>query len=348
MDSKLAAALFCASVSLSALCCSDRATQVGTATDSKANGNRMVPAIAIDGSSTVFPISEAVAEEFQKVHEARVTVAASGTGGGFKKLCAEEIAIAGASRPIKPSEVEACKGRGVNYIELPIAYDGIAIVVNPQNTWASHMTVEELKKLWGPEAQGRVKTWADVRAGWPDEEIHLFGAGVDSGTYDYFTKAIVGEEHTSRGDYTSSEDDNVLVKGISTDKLALGFFGFAYYEENKGALKLIAIDDGIRENGDGPIAPSRRTIEDASYQPLSRPVFLYVSTKAANRPEVQAFVRFYLGAGTKHVNDVGYIALPAEVYRLVKDRFEARTTGSLFAGSGSQIGVRMADLLAGK
>jgi phosphate transport system substrate-binding protein len=209
--------------------------------------------IAIDGSSTVFPISEAMAEEFQKKHAgSRVTVAASGTGGGFKKLCAKEIAIAGASRPIKPTEVDACKASGVEYVELPIAFDGIAVVVNSQNKWVDKMTVAELKKLWSPEAQGKVKTWADIRKGWPKEEIHLFGAGVDSGTYDYFTKAIVGEEHKSRGDYTSSEDDNVLVKGIATDKLALGFFGVAYYAENKDTLKLVPIDHpDPRDNREG-------------------------------------------------------------------------------------------------
>jgi phosphate transport system substrate-binding protein len=304
--------------------------------------------IAIDGSSTVFPISEAMAEEFQKKAGARVTVAASGTGGGFKKLCAKEIAIAGASRPIKPSEVDACKASGVEYIELPIAFDGIAVLVNPENKWVDKMTVEELKKLWEPEAQGKVKTWADIRKGWPKEEIHLFGAGVDSGTYDYFTKAIVGEEHKSRGDYTSSEDDNVLVKGISTDKLALGFFGFAYYEENKAALKLVPIDDGIKENGDGAILPSRVTIENASYQPLSRPIFVYVNRAEAERKEVQDFVKYYIGEGTKLVDEVGYIGLPSDTYKLVQERFEKRTTGSVFAGAGSKVGVIVGDLLAGK
>ncbi len=349
MDRKWAASLLFAALSLVALGCSKHAAQLDPGGEPKHAKGAMPPhTIAIDGSSTVFPINEAMAEEFQKEHGARVTVAASGTGGGFKKLCANEIAIAGASRPIKPSEVEACKANGVDYIELPVAYDGIAIVVHPQNTWASHMTVEELKKLWAPEAQGRVKTWADVRAGWPRQEIHLFGAGIDSGTYDYFTKAIVGEEHQSRGDYTSSEDDNVLVKGISTDKLALGFFGFAYYEENKRSLKLVPIGDGNTENGNGPIAPSVKAIEDGTYQPLSRPIFIYVSAAAANRREVQAFVRFYLGAGSTLVNEVGYIALPADVYRLAIERFEARTTGSLFAGAGSQVGVTIADLLAGK
>ncbi|MDB4990302.1 MAG: phosphate binding protein [Myxococcaceae bacterium] len=304
--------------------------------------------IAIDGSSTVFPISEAMAEEFQKKAGARVTVAASGTGGGFKKLCAKEIAIAGASRPIKPTEVEACKANSVEYIELPIAFDGIAVLVNPKNTWVDKMTVEELKKLWAPEAQGKVKTWADIRKGWPKDEIHLFGAGVDSGTYDYFTKAIVGEEHKSRGDYTSSEDDNVLVKGISTDKLALGFFGFAYYEENKGALKLVPIDDGNADNGAGAIAPSRESIEKATYQPLSRPIFIYVDRASADRKEVQDFVNYYVGAGTKLVDEVGYIGLPAATYKLVQQRFEKRTTGSVFAGSGSKVGVTISDLLAGK
>jgi phosphate transport system substrate-binding protein len=302
--------------------------------------------ISIDGSSTVFPISEAVAEEFQKSHAARVTVATSGTGGGFKKLCAKEIAIAGASRPIKPSEVDACKATGVEYVELPIAYDGIAVVVNPQASWVDKMTVEELKKLWAPEAQGKVKTWADVRKGWPKQELHLFGAGVDSGTYDYFTKAIVGEEHKSRGDYTSSEDDNVLVQGISSDKNALGFFGFAYYVENKEKLKIVPIDDGVEENGSAPVAPSVESIEKGTYQPLSRPIFIYVGGADAQRPEVKDFVKFYLSsAGQKLVSEVGYIKLPSEAYALAQKRFDAFKTGSVFAGAGSKVGVTVADLL---
>ena len=352
MHIKSGAALLSATLSLALPACSKRAEQAATPEAAQGKSAEAVDQattpIAIDGSSTVFPISEAMAEEFQKSHAARVTVAASGTGGGFKKLCAKEIAIAGASRPIKPSEVDACKANAVEYIELPVAYDGIAVVVNPQNTWASSMTVDELKKLWAPEAQGKVKTWADVRTGWPEEEIHLFGAGVDSGTYDYFTKAIVGEEHKSRGDYTSSEDDNVLVKGISTDKLALGFFGFAYYEENKNTLKLLSIDDGVKDNGDGAIAPSPKSIEDGTYQPLARPIFIYVSRAAADRKEVQDFVHYYLGQGTKLVNEVGYIALPAKTYELTNTRFDARTVGSLFAGSGSRVGVTVADLLSGK
>jgi phosphate transport system substrate-binding protein len=304
--------------------------------------------IAIDGSSTVFPINEAMAEEYKKKGGGDVTVASSGTGGGFKKLCAKEIAIAGASRPIKPSEVDACKANGVEYIELPIAFDGIAVVVNPQAKWVDKLTVTELKKLWEPEAQGKVKTWADVRKGWPKDEIHLFGAGVDSGTYDYFTAAVVGKEHSSRGDYTSSEDDNVLVKGISTDKLALGFFGFAYYDENKESLKLVPIDDGNEQNGAGAIAPSHDTIAKGTYQPLSRPIFIYVNKDEADRNEVKSFIEFYLGDGLKLIEEVGYIKLPNDAYKLASERFAKRTPGSLFAGSGSKVGVTITDLLAGK
>jgi phosphate transport system substrate-binding protein len=332
-------------------CSKQRAQQQEPPTSAAATDQAAAPQkaathpISIDGSSTVFPISEAVAEEFQKSHAARVTVASSGTGGGFKKLCAKEIAIAGASRPIKPSEVDACKAASVEAVELPVAYDGIAVVVNSENKWVDKMTVEELKKLWAPEAQGKVKTWADVRKGWPKQEIHLFGAGVDSGTYDYFTKAIVGEEHKSRGDYTSSEDDNVLVKGISTDKLALGFFGFAYYAENKDKLKIVPIDDGVKDNGDGAIAPSVESIEKGTYQPLSRPIFIYVGRSHAERAEVKDFVKFYLTAGQKLVSEVGYVKLPEEAYALALKRFETLKTGSLFAGAGSKVGVTISDLL---
>ncbi|HVZ37250.1 MAG TPA: PstS family phosphate ABC transporter substrate-binding protein [Polyangiaceae bacterium] len=311
----------------------------------KAVQDRSAQTIAIDGSSTVFPISEAMAEEFQKKRAARVTVATSGTGGGFKKFCAKEIAIADASRPIKATEAEACKAAGIDYIELPIAFDGIAVMVNPKNKWVDKMTVEELKKLWEPEAQNKVKTWADIRKGWPKEEIHLFGPGVDSGTYDYFTAAIVGQEHKSRGDFTSSEDDNVLVKGIASDKLALGFFGFAYYEENKDSLKLVPIDDGVKENGEAPVLPSHETIEKGTYQPLSRPIFIYVSRPDADRKEVQDFVDFYLGDGVKLIEEVGYIKLPADAYKLGHQRFEKRKTGSVFAG-GSKVGVTVTELLA--
>jgi phosphate transport system substrate-binding protein len=301
--------------------------------------------IAIDGSSTVFPINEAMAEEFQRGRSERVTIGVSGTGGGFKKLCNKEVALVGASRPIAAAEVEACKKNGVAYIELPVAYDGIAVAVSPDNDWVAHMTVEELKKIWSPEAQGKVTKWSQIREGWPDKELHLFGAGVDSGTYDYFTQAIVGKEHSSRGDFTSSEDDNILVQGVASDPVALGFFGYAYYEQNKGKLKLVPIDDGRADNGEGPIAPTPETIGNSTYQPLSRPIFIYLSKEAAEREEVKSFITFYLENAAELVPEVGYVPLPAKVYALAAKRFEQRTTGSVYEGGGSQVGVAIEDLL---
>ena len=304
-------------------------------------------AITVDGSSTVYPITEAVAEEFKNEGAGRVTIGVSGTGGGFKKFCKGEVEITGASRPIKPSEVESCGQAGVEYIELPVSYDGIVVVVHPSNTWVESFTVDELKKIWAPAAQGVVMKWSDVREGWPDKPLRLFGAGVDSGTYDYFTKAIVGEEHASRGDFTSSEDDNVLVQGISSDENALGFFGYAYYAENQDKLRVIPVDDGVPGNGDGPITPSVETVADATYQPLSRPVFIYVSTAAVKRPAVEKFVEFYLERGGALAQEVGYIPLPASVYELARKRYKERVTGSVFGGDGSKIGVSAEQLLAG-
>lgn len=303
--------------------------------------------ILIDGSSTVYPITEAMAEEFQKLHpDVHVTVGISGTGGGFKKFCPGETDISDASRPIKPSEIELCQQNGVEFIELPVAYDGLAVVVHPENDWVDYLTVEELKKIWEPEAQGVITRWNQIRPEWPDEELHLFGPGVDSGTYDYFTEAIVGEEGASRGDFQASEDDNVLVQGIASDPLALGFFGLAYYEENQDRLKIVPIDDGDPGNGDGPVAPTAETVANGTYQPLSRPIFIYVSKAAADRPEVEAFVRFYLDPENARalVREVGYIPLPDEVYQLALERFDNRVTGSVFVG-GSQVGVTLQDLL---
>jgi phosphate transport system substrate-binding protein len=302
--------------------------------------------IAVDGSSTVYPITEAVGEEFQKANpKTRVTIGISGTGGGFKKFCSGETDISDASRPIKPTEVELCAKNGIEYVELPIAYDGLAVMVHPKNDWASCMTVAELKRLWEPEAQGAVMRWNQIRPEWPDKAIHLLGAGVDSGTYDYFTEAIVGREHASRGDFQSSEDDNVIVQGIAADPLALGFFGLAYYEENRDRLKLVAIDDEKDDNGKGCILPTSETVEQGQYQPLARPLFIYVGTKAADRPEVQAFLTFYLRKAPELIREVGYIPLPAEAYRLAQARFDRRITGSLFGGKGSQVGVTIVDLL---
>ena len=292
--------------------------------------------IAIDGSSTVFPIAEAVAEEFQlAVPGTRVTVGISGTGGGFSKLCAGETDISDASRPIKQVEIDACRAAGIEFIELPIAYDGIAVVVNPENDWIESITVDQLKRMWNPEAQGRLTRWNQIDAEWPDEELHLFGPGADSGTFDYFTEVIVGDSGASRGDFTSSEDDNVLVQGVSTDKLALGFFGLAYYEENRERLKLIAVDDENDDNSVGPVNASAETVRNGTYEPLSRPVFIYVSTAALERMEVTAFVDYFLTESVGLIREVGYVPLNDSEYSLVRERVAARTTGSVFADAAN-------------
>ncbi|MDP3719685.1 MAG: PstS family phosphate ABC transporter substrate-binding protein [Acidobacteriota bacterium] len=302
--------------------------------------------VTLDGSSTVFPIGEAVAEEFQKANQGiNVTVGISGTGGGFKKFCRAEIDIANASRPISASEVEACRQSGVEFIEMPVAYDGIAIAVHPTASWVDKITVAELKTLFAPESQGKIKRWNQVRSSWPDREIHLFGAGVDSGTFDYFTEAIMGTAKASRGDFTSSEDDNVLVQGVSSDELALGFLPFAYYEENAARLKLVPVDDEKADNGAGPILASPVTIKDGTYQPLSRPVFIYVAKKAADRPEVQRFIEFYMQNAEELVREVNYVGLGPEIYGLVTDRFAKRITGSAFSGQHT-VGVTIDQLLS--
>ncbi len=293
--------------------------------------------IKVDGSSTVYPITEAVAEEFQKSNRnVNVVVGISGTGGGFKKFIKNETDISDASRPIKAKEAQALSENNIAYIELPVAFDGIAIVVNPKNNWVKSITINELKKMWEPEAQGKIKKWNQINPAWPDKEIHLFGAGVDSGTYDYFTEAVVGKEHASRGDFTSSEDDNVLVQGVSTDPYALGFVPLAYYESNSDKLRAVAV------NG---VMPTYEAVAQARYQPLARPLFIYVNTKSAEKPEVRSFVEFYLKNAAKLSKEVGYIELPAEAYALVTKRFEQRKTGSVFGAHGSQVGVKIADIL---
>ncbi len=320
------------------LCCSS------SKGDESKNNSKGEKIIAIDGSSTVFPITQAVAEEYQAAHGGRVTVGVSGTGGGFKKFCRGETSISGASRPIKPSEIKQCKAAGIDFIELPIAYDGIAVVVNRSATWVDSMTTEELKRMWSPEAEDTITKWSDVREGWPEKNLHLLGPGVDSGTYDYFTKAIVGKEHSSRGDFAPNEDDNVLVHGVSTDEGALGYFGFAYYAENKDKLKLIPIDDGNPDNGSGPIAPSAETVANGSYQPLSRPIFIYVSQKELDRPEVSRFVEFYLQEGRGLVAEVGYIPFPDAAYTKITQRMTERVVGSMFTG-GSKVGATIESML---
>jgi phosphate transport system substrate-binding protein len=300
--------------------------------------------IAIDGSSTVFPITEAMAEEFQKANQGvKVTVGIGGTGGGFKKFCRGEIDISDASRPIRDVEREECKRNSVEFIELPIALDALTVMVNPRNDWVKEMTVAELKKIWEPEAQGKITNWKQVRDSFPDRPLKLYGAGVDSGTYDYFTAAIVGKEHSSRGDFTASEDDNVLVQGISGDVNALGFFGLAYYLENKSRLRAVAIKMKADTKA---VEPSIETARDGTYQPLSRPIFIYVSRKSVEtRPEVQKFVEFYLDKknALKLVKEVGYVPLPDKAYDVFLRRLKERELGTAF--HGSKIGVSVEELL---
>lgn len=299
--------------------------------------------VVVDGSSTVFPISEAYAEEFQAATGTRVTVGLSGTGGGFEKFCRGELDVTGASRPIRTGEMEACAANGIEYIELPVAMDGLAVVVHPDNTWAECMSVAELKKMWEPAAQGVINNWNQIRDGFPDAPLRLFGAGTDSGTYDYFTFAINGVEHESRGDYTATEDDNVTVQGVSSDPNALGFLGLAYYEENADKLKTVAI-----EQADGScVSPSVETAGNGTYQPLSRPLFMYVKVDSLDRPEVQAYVDFMMTAenGTTLVREVGYVPLPENAFELGKAKVAARKTGTFFEG-GSKVGVSIEDLLA--
>lgn len=288
---------------------------------------RLSGLIKVDGSSTVFPITEAVAEEFQRMHrDVKVTVGISGTGGGFQKFCAGETDISDASRAISASEREACQKNNIEYIELPVAYDGLSVMVNPQNSFVTCMTVAELKKMWEPDAQGKVTKWSQIRPDWPDQAFKLYGAGTDSGTFDYFTQAINGKEKSSRGDFTPSEDDNVLVQGIGGDRNALGYFGYAYYVENKAKLKLVAID----EKGDGKcIGPADDTIQTFSYY-LSRPIFIYVRTASMDRPEVKEFVKSYLQNAGELVKQVGYIPFTPNIYEKGLARFENRVTGTAY------------------
>ena len=264
--------------------------------------------IEIDGSSTVYPITEAVAEEFQRENPgARVAVGVSGTGGGFKRFCAGETDISDASRGIEDEEAATCEQNGVRFTELRVAWDGLSIVTNPSNDFVACLTTDELKRIWEPGST--LDNWSQVRDGFPDKELKLYGPGTDSGTFDYFTEAIVGETDASRPDYTASEDDNVLVQGVEGDPGALGYFGFAYYEENADRLKLLGVDGGT-----GCVQPEVATIESQTYSPLSRPLFIYVSDRGLAKPQVEGFVEYYLTTGAELVRSVGYIALKPDQY----------------------------------
>lgn len=276
--------------------------------------------INIDGSSTVYPVTEAIAEEYRAEDpDVDVTIGVSGTGGGFQKFGRGETDISNASRPIKEDEINIAKQNNIDFIELEVAYDGLAVVVNPENDWVDCFTVEQLKKIWEPAAQGTITHWNQINPEWPNEEIHLFGPGVASGTFDYFTEAVVGKSGSSRGDYTASEDDNVLVQGVSGDKYGLGFFGLAYYEENADKLRMVAVD-----GGEGCVEPSTETVSDGSYAPLSRPLFVYVnSSSVQNNPKVVDFINFYLDEAPSLLKDVGYVPLTPEEYKEQKEKFNS-------------------------
>lgn len=298
--------------------------------------------VKIDGSSTVYPVTEAVAEEFQKANKGlRVTVGVSGTGGGFKKFCRNEIDIADASRPIQASEMEICRAAGVEYIELPVAFDALTVVINPKNTWLKQATVAELKKMWEPAAQGKVLRWNQVNPAWPDQPMKLYGAGSDSGTFDYFTEAIVGKSKSSRGDFTASEDDNVLVQGVAGDVNALGYFGYAYYAENTNKLKALPI---VEKEGKPAVSPSAETVIAGTYQPLARPIFIYVNTKSLAKPEVKKFVDFYMTQGAAMAKEVKYVPLPAPIYKANIKHIAEMKKGTIFGGK-NEVGISIEELI---
>ena len=298
--------------------------------------------VKVDGSSTVYPITEAVAEEFQKAKKnaIKVTVGISGTGGGFKKLCRGEIDIANASRPILKKEMADCKAAGVEYIELPVAFDALTVVMNPKNTFLKELTVEQLKAIWEPAAQGKIARWNQVNPAWPDAPIKLFGAGSDSGTFDYFTEAIVGKAKSSRGDYTASEDDNVLVQGVSRDVNAIGYFGYAYYAENTGKLKAVPI---VEKAGKPAVLPSEESVIKGTYQPLSRPIFIYINPKSLDKPEVREFVEFYMKNASKLTKEVKYVPLPAKAYTVNMEHIDKKKTGTVFGGT-AEVGITIEEL----
>ncbi len=298
--------------------------------------------VKVDGSSTVYPITEAVAEEFQKAKKnaIKVTVGISGTGGGFKKFCRGEVDIANASRPILKKEMDACKEAGIEYIELPVAFDALTVVMNPKNAFLKEMTVEQLKAIWEPAAQGKITRWNQVNPAWPDAPIKLFGAGSDSGTFDYFTEAVVGKAKSSRGDYTASEDDNVLVQGVSRDVNAIGYFGYAYYAENTAKLKAVPI---VEKAGKPGVLPSEESVLKGTYQPLSRPIFIYINPKALEKPEVKEFVEFYMKNASKLTKEVKYVPLPAKAYTVNMEHVDKRKKGTVFGGT-AEVGITIEEL----
>ena len=299
--------------------------------------------IKVDGSSTVFPITEAVAEEFQiqKRGKVRVTAGISGTGGGFKRFCRGETDISDASRPILSAEMATCAAAGIKYIELPIAYDALTVVVNPKANWIDQITVEELKKMWEPAAQGVVTRWDQVNSKWPKGPLKLFGPGADSGTFDYFTEAVNGKAKSSRGDFTASEDDNILVQGVESDVNSLAYFGYAYYAAQQGKMKALKV---VNAKGVA-VGPSEAAVLDGSYNPFSRPLFIYVNAQSAQRPEVKEFVEFYLSQGAQYIKEVKYVPFVPAAYQTALQHFHNNKLGTVFGGT-PQVGLKVEDLLS--
>jgi phosphate transport system substrate-binding protein len=297
--------------------------------------------VTVDGSSTVFPISEAVAEEFnnQQAGRVRATVGESGTGGGFRKFCRGEIEVQGASRPITASEMAECAAAGIRFVETPVAFDGLTVVVNLSNPVQS-ITVEELRRMWGPEAQDTITNWNQVNPSFPDLPMQLYGAGTASGTFDYFTEAVNGAPRSSRMDYTPTENDNVTVQGVTANPGAVGYFGIAYYLQNRNSLRALAVD-----NGDGPVEPTYETVQSGQYRPLSRPLFVYFNADALARPEVQEFAQFYLGHTARTAVEVGYVSLPAEAYEEYLARIRDVRTGTAFGGH-AEVGLNIQEIIA--
>ncbi|MGC3970733.1 MAG: PstS family phosphate ABC transporter substrate-binding protein [Pirellulales bacterium] len=314
----------------------------GSGSGAAASGGASAAVIQVDGSSTVFPVAEAVAEEYETETNNRVTVGRSGTGGGFKKFLRGEIDICNASRPILTDEIKGAKDAGIEYLELPICFDALTVAVNPKATWVDNITVEELKKIWEPAAQGKITKWNQIRPNWPDKEFALFGAGSDSGTFDYFTEAVCGKSKSSRGDFTASEDDNTLVTGIEGNEFALGYIPYSYYEANKAKLKALPID--WEKDKLGPIAPSAESVVSGQYNPLSRPLFIYVNKKSLDRPEVKAFVDYYLNNVAKLAAEVKYLPLPPKAYDMVKERVAKLKVGTGFSGA-PEVGLPVEDIL---
>jgi phosphate transport system substrate-binding protein len=296
--------------------------------------------VKVDGSSTVCPVTEGIAEDFQKATRIRVTVGVSGTGGGFKKFCRGETDIANASRSITKQEIEDCRAKGIEFYEFPIAFDAMTVVIHPRNTFIKELTIDQLRKLWEPAAQGRITHWNQIDPKWPNQRISLFGPGADSGTFEYFTEAVTGKSKSSRGDFTASEDDNILVKGVSTHPYGLAYFGFAYYEENKTKVRAVPI---INKDGRA-VYPSEQNVMDGTYNPLARPIFIYVNANSAKKPEVRQFIEFYMKNAAAISKDVKYVPLPQKVYQANLNNLQRGRVGTVFGGH-AKVGMTIEELV---